>query len=297
MSYLDSNPFKDGDKVKLIRAYSIIGDWDLHWNLEMTSSLNKIGTVKSGGTNTAFVHFEGTTREWNFPISALEKVEEKLVEYKFNVGDTVRITRNPSKKEASYVGWVSEFEVVEGKAGAVIKIEPKMVKVRVAGLADIWYPPVVLEPLDKTIIEKKQQMSNLYTKLQNQIDIKIGDYVKLTGNATDNQLGWGADWDSDLDGLWEDEESAEAYVKDIDSSDGYEIVLLSDTDGEDNFDSCNSYWVPFFVLEKVDSPSKVIIKLTDEYSATIANGLVTVGCQEIDFETVLRLAEAVKKLM
>lgn len=109
-------------------------------------------------------------------------------------------------------------------------------------------------------------------------DLKVGDTVKVLRKVKDKEGGWDNVWDED----------------DMDDSIGEELTIESFSIHAHGITLSNFFDYPYFCLELV-SPSNITIELdSGDYNAEVsADGKnVTVGCQEISFETVQKIHNA-----
>jgi len=86
-----------------------------------------------------------------------------------------------------------------------------------------------------------------YNVLQENCGIKVGDQVRVLRIAKDDEMGWKLDWDE-----WMDEAIGNIY----------EVIEISPIDGILlNIDD-NSWYFPFFVLEKIEGKDEKILEVT-----------------------------------
>jgi len=221
----------------------------------------------------------------------------------FKKGDRVKLIR--SKREEDYCSWNNCMYDHVDKEGTVEEIiypyGAIATAVTIDGSSTWWYYPtdalhlIVEEIMTKEVEKEKLTPRELYTKLQNQVDIKVGDTVKLIAYATDEQFGWNGKWDYDLEHKWENEEIA--IVESVGNTYGYELKFVNDILDSDDIDIVDTYFVPFFVIEKTDDFKFELIKGVGDYKAFISEYGVKVGCQLIDLKTAIEVGEAATKFL
>ena len=130
--------------------------------------------------------------------------------------------------------------------------------------------------------------ANIYKTLQESMvsamGLKVGDTVKITRKASDNELGWGLYWVSRLD-PWVEYDSC--IVEEIDNIDGIEL----------SSDSCDSaipgyktIRVPIQVLVKI-APKLEEVDLGDYNAIIQKDGSVKVGCQHVSYDTLMDICD------
>jgi hypothetical protein len=119
----------------------------------------------------------------------------------------------------------------------------------------------------------------IYQKLQDTFieatGLKVGDTVKITREASDNELGWDNIWISDMTRAV----GSTGKITHIEKVKGIKVS--------------GGYNYPFFVLEKVpEAPKTVEVELNNTYTATVSATTLKVGCQNFDISVLDKLVEA-----
>lgn len=140
-------------------------------------------------------------------------------------------------------------------------------------------------PKQKSIKKEKIMKSN-YQKLEDlwvkQVDLKIGDYVKVLFAVPD----WAQGWDNTFTSRMEECVGKTLRVKDfVENSRGILLELPN---------TMSTLGFPYFCLEKTTKP-KPIVKLNDQYSAEVIDKTkVKVGCQEIPVSAIKQLLKEIE---
>lgn len=108
-------------------------------------------------------------------------------------------------------------------------------------------------------------MANIQEQIIKELDLKVGDYVKVVSTSPDRHLGWQNSWVHQMNGYV----GKSGKITKI-SHNGVEILFP---------DGCEKYDYPAHVLVKVEAPIPEV-KLNDNYTAKIYKNKVEVGCQE-----------------
>lgn len=119
---------------------------------------------------------------------------------------------------------------------------------------------------------------NIHSQILAELNLKIGDIVKVTHRVPSGNLGWEADWVSQMDIMI----GKEFKVKDISKIYGIDL----------------GYNFPAQCIEVIKrGPVNVSVKLNSDYTAIIhKNGDVEVGCQTINIGMVKEVLAAYKEL-
>ena len=117
-------------------------------------------------------------------------------------------------------------------------------------------------------------------------NLKVGDKVKITHSVKDNYGGWDNVWSS--------------YA--MNPSIGKELSVKELPGGyndEDGINLSDGYYYPYFVIQVLDNGKERIIELdSGEYEAEISkDGMdVTIGCQDVSFDTVKKIYDTMVAL-
>lgn len=116
----------------------------------------------------------------------------------------------------------------------------------------------------------------LYDQMQAALDLHPGDKVKILRIAKSHELGWGVQWNSEMNA----NVGKIMTVTRVESGNG---ILLN-----------SQFWYPWFVLEIVSKSNAV--KLNDKYTAILSHAGIQVGCQTFPLDIAQKLVDAVKLL-
>jgi len=121
-------------------------------------------------------------------------------------------------------------------------------------------------------------MDTIHAQIVKNLNLKIGDIVKVTHRVPSGNLGWKADWIGEMN----DFIGKEFRVKDISENCGIGL----------------GYYFPAQCIRFISAkPTTKTIKLNSEYKAIVnKNGEVQVGCQTINIEMVEEVLAAYKEL-
>ena len=124
-------------------------------------------------------------------------------------------------------------------------------------------------------------INEAYKVMARNCDIKEGDTVKVLRAAKSQEMGWDDSWMSSMNTCIGKE---------------FEVTKIS-RDGEFYLDG--EAWFPFFVLEKTKDgnslPESIPLNDDEEYFAEFRkDGNISIGCQNISWETVKKIYEAAK---
>lgn len=222
--------FKLGDKVRIVKDYPGF-DKDCE-----QSTVGKIGVIKGFHEDgDPKVFFEDIDDFWFYNDECLELVRDDTSP-KYTYADVIIDPADPRVE----IG--EEYYFALG-AETCIDFANRNVRKRTLERIDTsLYNPFIGDEKDYPFIIRKKEPT--YTERQAQWvmanNIKVGDYVKITRIATTYENGWGKVWnDSRMNHL------VNKVCKIVDIHDRYGISL--------NLGSCY-FWVPYFVLAKVNKP-------------------------------------------
>ena len=134
----------------------------------------------------------------------------------------------------------------------------------------------------KEQVMKEVKQLSVHDQFLKEMGLKVGDKVRVLRRGKSNEFGWNDSWVSPA----------------MDSAVGKEYTISSISPSAGVTFEERLYSFPATVLEKLESGfTPVNVKLNREYTATITEKEVEVGCQKIPFKAVIELAEAVKKVM
>jgi hypothetical protein len=216
----------------------------------------------------------------------------------FDKGDRVKVIRD---KKNSDTDWVTNMSKLVGKEGIVESSRIYTCNINVSFDDQEWWFPidalqlVIKDDKLEEVNSNKKTKEQLYLEFQEQIDIKVGDTVQLIGTSAGYQFGWTQEWDVELDDKYDN--GSIALVENIDYNNGFEIKFVDDIEDADSVEDCITYYVPFFILEKIDDYKFEIIEINDDYTAFITKNGVKVGCQTIDLQTAVEVGEVATKFL
>ena len=129
--------------------------------------------------------------------------------------------------------------------------------------------------------------TKFYKKLAEKMNFKSGDFVRVLRKANSHELGWGEVWDS----LNMDESIGQKFTV-VREDEGYGVGLW--------FKSCCFYF-PCYVLELIEIPERVDIKISQWCSATVTKHGIDInydGCLfALPFEILDKIIEARKVVL
>lgn len=221
--------FKLGDRVRIVKDYPGF-DKDCE-----QSTVGKIGIIKGfHDDGDPKVFFEDIDDFWYYKDECLELVSDDTSP-KYTYADVIIDPNDPRVEIGAEYYFADTPQECVGEAN-FIKSANRLSEVKNEKLPFFEdYTPwlCMIRKKEPTYTERQAQwvMAN---------NIKVGDYVKITRIATTYENGWGKVWnDSRMNHL------VNKVCKIVDIHDRYGISL--------NLGSCY-FWVPYFVLAKVNKP-------------------------------------------
>jgi hypothetical protein len=201
----------------------------------------------------------------------------------FKVGDTVEVVRNWKREEMGYP--ISQGDVKVGLIDEICFVGHNGLQLKTSGLCVPFFAVKKVKATVRTKKPSEQELSTAYVELQNVSGIKGGDWVKVTRKAKSHEMGWVNEWVSEMDGA-----IGKVYQVSTMKASAAGVGL-----NIDKRTIADSYYFPFFVLEKVEKPFEPIQVFGDagDLVATIYKDSVHIHATDLTHTEVRRLGRAV----
>jgi hypothetical protein len=201
-----------------------------------------------------------------------------LDQLNLQVGDIIKIKYKVPSNHGGWMGsWIREMDELIGKELKVFHVSEHMLDINYNG--GIYSIPAHCVEIVRRANSQPSPQSIHQVALE-ALDLQPGDTVKVLFKVPSFDGGWKSSWTSEMDKMIG------------------EVFTVADVGGNSGIGSReDGYYYPAHCLEVIKrAPKHTEIKLNKDYVANITADVVKVGCQTIDADTVLEVAEAIKKL-
>lgn len=201
-----------------------------------------------------------------------------LDQLNLQVGDIIKIKYKVPSNHGGWMGsWIREMDELIGKELKVSYIFDSKLDINYNG-GTYSIPAHCVEIVRRA--NSQPIFQSIHQVALDVLDLQPGDTVRVLFKIPSFDGGWKSSWASGMDKMIG------------------KVFTVEDVGGNSGIRSReNGYYYPAHCLEVVKrTPKHIEIKLNKDYIASVTANVVQVGCQTIDADTVLEVAEAIKKL-